>query len=223
MSETLATRKAIRNAIWDIVGVKLNIDEILVQQQNRTPEISELLFKNNVAMLGLVKQTDLNTVLESYIKLQNGEINQEDYKLVIDNYSKNKTIVLNNVTYTFDEKYGMEFTILIPYLYSITKLNERFESFVITDFEKGIDRIVVPEQSIHVDNTITSVYYQFTTASTTNDETVLQNVSITINYKIINVEQKQLQFINFTSNVDEIDNIYTIVVYINGEKWVVVH
>ena len=64
MSETLATRKAIRNAIWDIVGVKLNIDEILVQQQNRTPEISELLFKNNVAMLGLVKQTDLNTVLE---------------------------------------------------------------------------------------------------------------------------------------------------------------
>ena len=223
MSETLATRKAIRNAIWDIVGVKLNIDEILVQQQNRTPEISELLFKNNVAMLGLVKQTDLNTVLESYIKWQNGEINQEDYKLVIDNYSKNKTIVLNNVTYTFDEKYGMEFTILIPYLYSITKLNERFESFVITDFEKGIDRIVVPEQSIHVDNTITSVYYQFTTASTTNDETVLQNVSITINYKIINVEQKQLQFINFTSNVDEIDNIYTIVVYINGEKWVVVH
>lgn len=223
MSETLATRKAIRNAIWDIVGVKLNIDEILVQQQNRTPEISELLFKNNVAMLGLVKQTDLNTVLESYIKLQNGEISQEDYKLVIDSYSKNKTIVLNNVTYTFDEKYGMEFTILIPYLYSITKLNERFESFVITDFEKGIDRIVVPEQSIYVNNTITSVYYQFTTASTTNDETVLQDVSITINYKIINVEQKQLQFINFTSNVDEIDNIYTIVVYINGEKWVVIH
>ena len=117
----------------------------------------------------------------------------------------------------------MEFTILIPYLYSITKLNERFESFVITDFEKGIDRIVVPEQSIYVNNTITSVYYQFTTASTTNDETVLQDVSITINYKIINVEQKQLQFINFTSNVDEIDNIYTIVVYINGEKWVVDH